>query len=308
MSKRSTVHIIHPGLFTTVQDLGRLGSQAQGVPVGGPLDRLSARQANWLVGNSVHTPLLEMTISGPTLRFTEDTWIALCGGSIEAFIGNRPIKTYQSYLVRAGEELRAGRITTGIRTYLAIGGEWEVASWLGSTSAWSIGEQTFPEGALLQKGQGLSIIPQKGRIQFIGERERTSPQGAIRVVAGPEWEWFSEVSQQRFLEERWTLSSQSNRMAQKLEPGLTLEKAIPELISSPVWPGTVQCTAAGQLMILQADAQTTGGYPRLAQVIEADLDRLAQRKPGQQCSFIRVRYSAAQHLDQEYWEKLRCWT
>ena len=308
MSEHSTIEVIASGLLTTIQDLGRLGAQAQGVPIGGVLDRLSARQANWLVGNSVETPVLEITLTGPTLRFSQDTWIAICGGSLEAFLGNRPIQTYRSYLVKAGEVLRTGRISSGVRSYLAIGGDWQVERWLGSAGAWMMGEQTFPRGAHLQKGQTLSIIPQPRRVQFIGEGERTPHQVVIRVLAGPEWEWFSQESQRIFLERRWQVSNQSNRMAQKLEPLLPLAGSWRELISSPVWPGTIQCTASGELMILQADAQTTGGYPRLAQVVEADLDRLAQRKPGQTCSFIRIQGSEAQLLSTRYAAILQRWS
>ncbi len=308
MSEYSSIEVIASGLFTTIQDLGRLGAQAQGVPVGGVLDRLSARQANWLVGNSVETPVLEITLTGPTLRFSTDTWIALCGASIEAFLGTRPIQTYRSYLVRAGEVLRIGRMTSGVRSYLAIGGEWQVERWLGSAGAWALGGQTFPQGAHLQKGQTLGIIPQASRIQFIGEGERTPHQGVIRVLAGPEWEWFSPESQRIFLERRWRVSVQSSRMAQKLEPLLSVEESRPGLISSPVWPGTIQCTAEGQLMILQADAQTTGGYPRLAQVIEPDLDRLAQRSPGQTCSFILIQWAEARLLSTRYEATLQRWS
>ncbi|MEO1711918.1 MAG: biotin-dependent carboxyltransferase family protein, partial [Bacteroidota bacterium] len=248
MSEPSTIKVIAAGLFTTIQDLGRLGAQAQGVPIGGVLDRLSARQANYLVGNPAETPVLEITLTGPTLQFSTDTWIAICGGSLEAFLGTRPIHTYRSYLVRAGEVLRIGRMTSGVRSYLAIGGEWQVERWLGSAGAWAMGGKTFPEGALLQKGQAISIIPRGGRVLFIGERERTPHQGVIRVLAGPEWDWFSQESQRIFLERRWRMSNQSNRMAQKLEPLLPLLGSLPELISSPVWPGTIQCTAAGQLI------------------------------------------------------------
>lgn len=305
MPEPTAIEVLSPGLFSTVQDLGRMGQQHLGVPVGGAMDRLAARKANFLVGNPASTPVIEMTLKGPRLRFHQDLWVATvgCQNASGTLSDDRP------RLARAGEEWTIQLNPRVCRAYLAIAGKWLLPEWLGSKSAFWVGARYFPEGARLLAGQkipvqGKPLEPPRPWLRA----GKSNPSKAIRLLPGPEWGQFPLSAQHQFLQQKWTVASQSNRMALQLKENLILNSTIPEMISAPVWPGTIQCTRSGQLMILMFDAQTTGGYPRIGQVLEADLDRLAQCRPGAPISLVLVQAAQAELIDQAYRSQLSQWT
>ena len=297
MTKEITLYFRKPGLQTTVQDLGRPGYQAQGVPVGGALDRTAARVANWLVGNAPGEPVLEITYSGPELTISSVCQLALTGADLAARLNGQPVPRYQTVLVEAGATLTFGRLMAGCRAYLAVGGAWQVRSWLGSRSALPPAAAATPD-SFISKGSSLSIQRQT----FILPRTAPTdlvpalpPRVRVRVLSGPEFGEFSALAIGYFFSRDYQLTPEASRMGYRLRGPVPAElRPGRELISAGIVPGTVQVTSAGQPVLLLADAQTTGGYYRLATVISADLDAVAQLKPGDTLAFALVSLEEAQ--------------
>ena len=298
MTREFTLHFRKAGLQTTVQDLGRPGYQAQGVPVGGALDQTAARVANWLVGNAPGAPVLEITYSGPELTIGGACQLALTGADLAARLNGQPVPRYQTVPVAAGATLTFGRLVAGCRAYLAVGGAWQVPLWLGSRSALPSAPAATPD-SLIRKDSSLRI---QGQV-FIAPRTAPArlvpalpPHLRVRVLPGPEFGEFSVLSIGYFLSRAYQLTPEASRMGYRLRGPAPAELRLPgrELISSGIVPGTVQVTSAGQPVLLLADAQTTGGYYRLATVISADLDAVAQLKPGDTLAFALVGPEEAQ--------------
>ena len=289
MNNLLTIQFIKPGLQTSVQDQGRAGHQQAGVPVGGVLDRQAAKTANSLVDNPASNPLLEITLIGPKIKFDGPCQIAICGANLSPKVNGQPILMYQTIEVSKGSILSFGRALQGCRSYLAIRGQWQLRSWLGSTSAASQNGEALTPDSILTQGSTLNIqtspaIPQR---VYHDPPNYSSPL-QIRVLPGPEFEYFSNYFVAHFFSRHHRIHPDSNRMGYRLSYQAERFSSPFELISSAVLPGTIQITHAGQPIILMADAQTTGGYCRLANVIEEDLDLLAQTKPGDELALVLI--------------------
>ncbi len=287
MSVNNKIHFIRSGFQTTIQDLGREGFQDQGVPVGGVLDSYSAKLANFLVGNEVDNPVLEITVNGPKMRFESDAQIAITGGNLSPKINSQIVRMNQTINISKGSVLSFGRLLDGCRAYLAIKGEWKVNKYLGSHSAMSQYLSYCTPQSYVQDGSALEIETAEPLKEIRKERNfHFDNDVRISVMPGPEFHLQTQKTIQYFLEQTFTISEQSNRM------GIRLEEAIPdyftreELISSGVVPGTIQLDNAGHPIILLADAQTTGGYHRIANILFEDLSLVAQLKPNDKIGFI----------------------
>lgn len=277
---RIELKILKSGLFTTIQDVGRKGSQHAGVPVSGPLDRSSAAIANKLMHQVPGSPLLEITMTGPEILFSNNCHIALAGANISPTINGSYISMYKKISVSEGDIFKFGRLLKGCRAYLSVSGNWQLKQWMNSCCP--IPEANILNDHILKSGDVISIIDD----YF----ERDTPSNAklhlsdsgskVKIFKGPEWNRFT-TSQQAFLTgEKFTVSNQFNRMGCRLTEKLPEDQSADELISSGVVPGTIQITNDGSPIILLADAQTTGGYPRIATVSVKDLDIIGQKKPG----------------------------
>lgn len=313
-----SLFIIRPGLLTTVQDLGRPGYQHLGVVVSGALDAVALRVANLLVGNPEQAAGLEITLLGPAIRFEADYLIALTGANLSPTLDGQPLPLHRPVAVRAGTVLAFGAVRAGCRAYLAVAGGLAVPLVLGSRSTYLRATLGGWHGRALQAGDELPV----GELSPANEQLRQlvapavlpapwaaarwtpgpalcpqpRPQPLIRAVRGPEDAQFNEASQRVFWHEPFTITPAADRMGYRLQ-GPALTRAIaPELLSSAVTFGTVQVPPGGQPIVLLADAQTTGGYPRLAQVITADFSALAQARPGQALRFQEVSLAEAQAL------------
>ncbi|MBL9187401.1 MAG: 5-oxoprolinase subunit PxpB [Opitutaceae bacterium] len=284
-SERSAVDIevLRAGMFTTVQDAGRRGHRAYGVPLGGAADPLALRIANLIAGNDEQAAGLECTLVGPTLRFHRDTVIAWGGAETEALPGGRPI------VVRAGETLAIGALRRGCRGYLAIGGGVSVPPVLGSRSTLVRAGLGGLEGRELRDGDGLPLGAGRqltgGRAWRIDERilPRYSAAPTVRVIPGAHAADFEGWPRREF-----AVSAQSDRMGVRLGGAVARRGSARELVSTPVAPGTIQVPPGGEPIVLLADAQTIGGYPQLAHVISADLPLVAQLRPGDAVRFVEV--------------------
>jgi antagonist of KipI len=281
-----TFSCLRPGLQSLIVDAGRSGpGQAYGVPVGGALDRRSARLANWLVGNPPGTPTLEMSLHGARLRSSGPAQVALTGARATATINDTPVDPYETLELAAGDTLNIGGVTAGCRVYLAIGGDWAVPRLLGSQSALYAGGSYY--NGQLRQGDELRVATRPSvHRRALDPREwwQPAPECRLPVYPGPELEQLSSLVAARFFGSVWTVGADSNRMGIRLEGG-PLPGTPAAMLSSPVLPGTIQVPPGGLPLLLLADAQTTGGYPRIATVAEAALDELGQLAPGQRLRF-----------------------
>lgn len=286
--KRSMVklHFLKAGLQTTVQDLGRFGQQHLGIPLNGVMDKRAAQLANELVGNTPDSPVLEITLLGPQIQFEGNCYIAITGANLNPSVSNKVVPLYQTFSVADEDILNFGKCVNGCRAYLAIGGSWQLPQWLGSYSASAI--KDFTPASHMQQGSRIVIwehskVPEK----IIPEPQRKAYEDDmdIEVIPGPEFEKIPRNVIAQFFGQSYTISPDSNRMGYRLREKIGNYKAITEVISSGIVPGTIQITNEGQPIILLADAQTTGGYPRIANVTFRDLDKLAQNKPGDAIRF-----------------------
>jgi antagonist of KipI len=288
MNNLLKLHFEKVGLQTSVQDFGRIGHQAFGVPVGGAMDQKSMKQANLLVGNPLNAPVLEITLLGPRIRMEGSGRIAICGADLSAQINGHSLSLNQLIKVDNGDVLKFGRPIKGCRTYLAVGGEWLLSEWLGSKSAAFYLPDATPESIPI-KGSTISIrtseINQLSEISLFDE-EKVVTEYAIRVLPGPEFEAFPRIAIAQFFSQIYKVSNDSNRMGYRLDADWKIEGKRKELISSPIVPGTIQITASGDPIILMRDAQTTGGYYRMVNVIEEDINKVAQIKPGEKLKFV----------------------
>ncbi|MBK8044900.1 MAG: biotin-dependent carboxyltransferase family protein [Haliscomenobacter sp.] len=285
MAEPIFLHFIKPGLQTTVQDGGRPGFQAYGVPVSGALDPESARAANELVGNDPGGPVLEIPLLGPEIRFEGAAQIALTGADLDARLDGAPAPRYATLRVREGQTLAFGKPVHGCRAYLAVGGTWMVRSWLHSASATPFATEALTPDSLLRKGSRLAIQP-NAWVEPQAWPEELLPHWSgsprIQVVPGPEFERFPPLAIAHFFGRPHRIAPQSNRMGYRFQdplPGIP-SPSLTEIISSGIVPGTIQITPSGHPILLLADAQTTGGYARIAVAPAFELGRLAQCKPG----------------------------
>ncbi len=277
------------GLQTSIQDMGRTGYQHYGVPVGGAMDKSAAKVANRLVGNDPGSPVLEMTLTGPEIEILGDCQIALTGADISASINNVKLPVYETITVKSGSVLSFGRLQSGCRAYLAIGGLWQVKHWLGSSSFSTHRTLNSDLVSIIHKNSAFIVNTHS----FISKRKhpealipKFSNSIAVTVLPGPEFDTFSAAAINYFFNRKHRITKDANRMGYRMDTTIPDLKPEREVISSGVLPGTIQVTNSGQAVVLMADAQTTGGYLRLGNVITPDIDRLAQLKPGDEVRFL----------------------
>ncbi|MEM7401716.1 MAG: biotin-dependent carboxyltransferase family protein [Pseudomonadota bacterium] len=290
------LHFSKPGLQTLVVDQGRTGYQSWGIPVGGAVDQSSASLANWLVGNPLTSPVLEITLMGPSIEIQGEGQIAITGADLSPKINEQEIPIFETINVTSGMKLSFGAPKKGCRAYIAVRGLWQLKPWFSSYSALACDSTGITKSSVIKKNSTLSIDAQSNiSPKRIAKNQRPGYSNllTVSVLPGPEFDSFSKDVLQQFLKQSFKLSPQSNRMGCRLNPELEIS-AGSEMISSGVIPGTIQITSSGQPIILLADAQTTGGYPRIANVISTDIDALGQMKPGDEVNFELVDLSDAQ--------------
>lgn len=293
------LNIIRAGLQTTVQDQGRNGLRGQGVSLGGALDAPALYAANLLVGNRGTDAGLEVTLGECTVEFTRDGWMALTGAGCDAYLDKQRIWTGWNYPVRARQRLVLHRPKRGMRSYLAVSGGIDVPKVLGSRSTDLTGGFGGLDGRRLKDGDVLPL----GEVRRVPQKSQGIKQllfnNYIRVLPGPEYQEFSPEEQAFFWRTPWHLSPQSNRMGYRLNGHVLRRSSSREMFAHGLLPGVIQVPHGGQPIVLMADAQTTGGYPRIACVIEADLYHLAQIRLGEPIHFIRCTLAEAQQAYKE---------
>ena len=295
-----SVTVLAPGLLSSVQAGGRRGWRHLGVGNSGALDPLSFSLANLLVGNAPDAASIEITLSGPRLRFAHSARIAICGAQIDASLDGLPIPGWRCVDIPAGSELRMGACRRGVRAWLAVAGGFAMTRVLDSLSTDLRAGFGGHDGRALQAGDQLLIAdgfrPQSDHpiidtrwIDPTPDLDFCTP-AIIHVLPGHD----VLAKDDALFANEWRIGNASNRQGLRLQ-GNVLEIADPsERVSEPVMPGTLQLPADGQPILLLADAQTHGGYPRIGHVIRADWPRLAQLRPGDSLRFVRCDARQAQ--------------
>jgi antagonist of KipI len=313
---RVTLRIAGAGLQTTVQDLGRPDHQRDGVPGGGAMDRSALRVGNALVGNDDGAAALEATLIGPAIAFDDPTLIAITGGNLDPTIDGEPAPMWRAMCVPRGATLRFGRPKVGCRAYVAIAGGVDVPLIFGSRSTYLRAQFGGHEGRALRVSDVLRIrepapiAEQIAALVRAGHDEgavavaswsaghtlrmRYSSEAVVRLIAGAHAELLAAPSRTKLFSASFNVSSSSDRMGYRLE-GVELPLRNPvELLSEGVAFGTMQLPPDGMPIILMADRQTTGGYPRIGEVASVDLPLIAQLKPGDRLRFRPVSVDEAQ--------------
>jgi len=289
-----------PGFQTTVQDLGREGYGTLGVSPSGAADPVALRIGNLLLENRPATPALEMTLTGGTFAFPEGAVVCLAGADFGAQVNGRPLTPWKPWAILPGQQLSLGPAKDFARCYLCIAGGISVGPFLGSASTHLLSGLGGWQGRALRQGDVLPIGQVTKRIRqrklAPGILKKLCPGKTLRVTRGPQSTWFTEESVQTLANGEFSVSEESNRMGLRLEgPGLALREK-KEMISEGVPLGAIQVTPSGQTIILFVEQQTAGGYPKIANVIGADLYSVGQLRPRDAIRFTEVSFQEARAL------------
>lgn len=294
--------VLKPGLLTTIQDAGRYGYRKDGIIVSGAMDAHALKAGNMLVGNTAEEAGIECTLMGPFLLFEAGQLVAITGADLSAEVDGIPVPMWRPIYIDKGAILSFGQARSGCRTYLTVHGGFDLPKVLGSYSTYLRAGFGGFEGRALKTGD---LIPFKSAAPDlkVGFNWSLSPKmyqrpedEVIRVIKGPEFDEFHEKSIAAVLTEKFKISKEADRMGYRLEGAELKLKKKQEMLSSAVTFGTVQVTAEGNPIVLMADHQTTGGYPRILQVVSVDLGKLAQFQTGDFLSFEIITLAQAEAL------------
>lgn len=295
------LRVLQPGLHTTVQDLGRVGFQRLGIPVSGALDAIALRAANVVVGNPQGTAGLEMAVLGPMLEVeARSVRVALGGGSgmiVEGLDGaRREVPPLQSVRLLQGQKLRVGAIAGSAVAYLAVEGGLALPPFLGSLSTYVRAGFGGLEGRAIAAGDRLPLTAADidARAELRLAAVDLSPPESVRVVLGPQDDYFTRDAIAAFLGSAYVVTRDADRMGLRLEGGPLAHARGYNIVSDGIAPGSIQVPGSCQPIVLLSDRQTTGGYPKIATVISADLPRLGRLLPGMSIRFTAVSVVEAQ--------------
>ena len=274
------IKIIKPGLYSTIQDKGRVGMQSYGIPCSGTMDSFSSDLANKILNNSVNSAVLEITMVGPVLEFVYETVICITGANLSPLLNNKIIKMNNPIFIKANDILSFGVLKSGLRSYIAVLGGFKSEKVFGSRSMF----KNLTKVVKLAKNDVLNfnkdIIFKSSKINL---NKTSNIDNKIVVYKGPEYDTLNSSQKDFISSKKFRISNNYNRMAIQLTD--LLSNTLEPIITSMVMPGTVQLTPAGNLIILMKDCQTTGGYPRILQVEEKSINSLAQLKKDSELWF-----------------------
>jgi antagonist of KipI len=298
-----SIFIIKAGVLDTFQDLGRNGFRKLGINPNGSMDKTAARLLNILLGNNENEAVLEMHFPASDIQFEEDSIFAIGGAEFGAKLNDKPINNWQIQTAKKGDKLTFTNKILGNRCYLAIKGGYKIEKWLGSSSTNLTAEIGGFEGRKLAKDDRIGLNS-KFKIQNSKSPIRLAPSiiprysksPTVRIVSGAEYQDLTALSEQEFLSQNYKITQDSNRMGFRLKGKQLHLLYQKELVSSAVNFGTIQLLPDGQIIILMADHQTTGGYPRIAHVVEQDLPLVAQLGDGDNIGFHIISNKQAEKL------------
>ena len=294
---REVLSVVKPGLFTTIQDLGRPNAIASGVPPGGAMDRFAIRAANLLVGNEEGGAALECTLSGPQLVALHSCLVAISGGDFDPQVNGEAAPMWTGIFLSAGDELTFAGRRSGARAYIAVGGGVAGDRWLGSVSTYMLAERGGMHGRLLAGGDVIAVAGEPSTPAVSGRRlgENLRPDYTdhkLGAIAGPHIKRLDAAGRKTLFGSVFKVSRDADRMGYRLE-GPGLDASGDELLSFGLVAGAVQIPRSGQPILLMADHQTAGGYPVVATVTSASMPVAAQMLPGDEVSFAEVTIDGA---------------
>ena len=292
-----SITILKPGLQSTIQDLGRNGYTHYGISASGAADSFSLRIANLLVGNPESFAGIEITLIGGIFRFDADAFIALCGSEYEAKLDGKSILWQQGIYVRSGQKLAIGPTKSGARCYLAVRGGMDVPNYLSGKSTHVMSQMDGFNGRPLVKGDVINI----GDLSDVSKpivfnKILNINTSIIRINSGLQSEWFTKSTWNNFTSEPFTVSDLSSRMGLRLKGNITESEKGNEILTEGIPLGGIQVPGGGDPIISFVEHQTTGGYPKIANVITADLCKVGQLKPGDQFKFQRISIEEGERL------------
>ncbi len=302
-----TIRILKPGLQTTVQSAPRIGLRHQGVPASGAADPLSMALANRLVGNELLAPALEVTLTGMAFEVLTDVALSITGAAAKCTINEQAVAQHETLNVSAGDQVVIGGAEQGVRSYVAFAGGLVADDLLGSRSTYLPAGLGGHQGRALQRDDQLLLKEPALVSQPMSTPGEFRPPMLVSwtIRAGRSGETNLLRNPEKVYDRRFEISARSDRMGIKLEGQKFDIRSEGRMPSAPVFPGIVQCPEDGELFILCVDAQTTGGYPRIAKIIRADLHLLGQLRPGNRLTLIERTDEVAQVELQEkhaYWK------
>ncbi|MBM7600505.1 biotin-dependent carboxylase-like uncharacterized protein [Virgibacillus halotolerans] len=293
MQAKPIFNVIKSGILTTFQDMGRTGYQRYGVPVSGAMDRFALQYANILVGNQRNTACLEITLIGPALEASMPLTISITGANLEPKVNGKVKPMWQSFRMDIGDKLTFGKHQSGVRAYLAVTGGFESPVIFGSQST----DLNSGFGAKLNEADTIKGFPIDGK-HGVGLSRQCIPtyesSVEVAVVKGPHTDYFTESEIDHFFATTYRVDSSSNRMGYRLNSPQSVLESSPNIWSDAVPFGGIQIPPNNQPIILMADRQTTGGYPRVGTVISSDLPKIAQLIPNGEIRFCPVSIETAQ--------------
>jgi biotin-dependent carboxylase-like uncharacterized protein len=291
------ITVLRPGLFTTVQDEGRPGFLAFGMPLSGAMDHHALSIANLLAGNPRGAAAIELTLLGATFRFEADAYVALAGADMRGTLDGAPVAAWSAFPVRRGAVLALSAAVDGARAYLAVRGGIDVPPFLGSRATYVRARVGGLGGRLLAPGDALPVGPASPppppRALHGAAVPRYGREVRLRVLPGPQEDHFAREGVATFFGSPYTVTNRNDRMGYQLEGPTVRHRAGPDIVSDALLPGAVQVPGSGRPIVMMADSQTVGGYAKIGAVIEADLPALAQARRGDVVRFVRCPYAAA---------------
>ncbi|MCB0492320.1 MAG: biotin-dependent carboxyltransferase family protein [Cyclobacteriaceae bacterium] len=279
------VEVIAPGLFSTIQDRGRFGFRKYGVPVSGVMDEQSASMANHLLNNSPDAALMEITMMGPKLLFSTETLIVITGADISPQLNKVPIQLNKVTKVFERDILSFGRLNYGVRCYIATKGGFKTESVMSSRSSFT----SLTKNSSIQKGDQLPIGGYNGpehHLSSVKIDQSFFSISSLPCTRGPEFDLLGSSEQKSIFGKKLLVSQDNNRMGYRFE-GFQFQYPVDyNMLTSTVLPGTIQLTPSGNLIALMKDCQTTGGYPRILQLSQDGINKLAQKKASDTITFL----------------------
>ncbi|WP_444883688.1 biotin-dependent carboxyltransferase family protein [Microbulbifer sp. PSTR4-B] len=299
-----SIYFIRPGLQTSIQDFGRPGLMHCGIPQGGAADILSMQLANLLLGNYLNNPVLELTLTGPFIKFECDISIAITGAQFNVLLNKITVENYKVIQVKRGDILEFGQLLSGTRAYIGLSATISTSQAFSSVSTHLISHFGGNKGKAISYKERLHL--KNIRIAKSAHIDRSlqpcyQSRPLFRVIYGPEKKRFTELTLNNFFRKTFQVSAQSNRMGIRLSPSIIVDsKAITEssdeMISSGLYPGCIQIPNTGEPIISFIEGQTIGGYPRIGHIIRADLHRLGQLKAQDKINFQLVNQVQAREI------------
>lgn len=278
--------VIKAGFYTTVQDLGRFGYRDKGVPVSGVMDVHSCRRTNVILGNAPNCSVLEITMTGPVLEFTADTYIAFGGANFNISLNGKSVTNYKAYKIIKGDVVTYNSLIDGFRGYLAIKNGFKSDEVLGSQSYYK------PITAIGNLKDNSSLAYDKitnfDNLDVEYKSLNIIKNNTIKVFKGPEYEILNDSHLGQIFFKNFSVAKENNRMAFQLKETIASHNS--SILTSATLPGTVQLTPAGKLIILMKDGQTTGGYPRILQLSEESIAILAQKRTADKLRFKLINH------------------